>query len=163
MTTVAIMSALETILLTTQDGSSNNYFTNTAEVKAVDMGSYQMLDKGVTYAAVLLPGKFDNESNSYNSLHLDDVLIDVFVRYSSDAATNWDNFAAFRDAVRDKLEGYPSLNGLDGVQQVLINADEDPTAIIKGEGKAATGPVFIMQRLRVTISQRVALSTGEYA
>lgn len=162
MTTVAIMSALETILLATLDGAGDAYFSNTAEIKAVDMGSYQMLDKGVTYAAVLLPGKFGNESNSYNSLHKDDVLLDLFARYGSDAATNWDNFAIFRDAVRDKLEGYPSLNGLVGVQQVLISADEDPSAMTKSKNPEA-GPIFIMQRLRVTVSQRVALSTGEYA
>jgi len=52
MTTAAIMTAMETILLTTKDDANNNYFTNTAEVKAVDMGSYQMLDKGVNYAAM---------------------------------------------------------------------------------------------------------------
>ncbi len=162
MTTAAIMSTLETILLTTQDALSANYFTNTAEVKAVDMGSYQMLDKGVNYAAVLLPGKFDNETGSYNSLHRDDVLVDLFVRYASDAATNWDNFIAFRDAVTAKLEGYPSLNGLTGVQQVLISADEDPYPIVKGKNPEIA-PVFIGQRLRVTVSQRVALTTGEYA
>ncbi len=162
MTTKAIMTALETFLLTTQNALSVNYFTNTADVKAVAIGSYQMLDKGVSFAAVLLPGKFDNESSSYNSLHRDDVLIDLFVRYESDIVTNWDTFTLFRDAIRDKLEGYPSLNGLDGVQQVLISTDEDPYPVVKGKNPEIA-PVFIGQRLRVTVSQRVALSTGEYA
>lgn len=162
MTTTAIMATLETFLLDTKDASDENYFTNTDAVKAVDVGSYQMLDKGVTYAAVLLPGKFNAETGSYESLHRDDVLIDLFARYNNDAATNWDNFALFRDAIRDKLESYPSLNSLTGVQQVLISADEDPYPIVKGKSPEIA-PVFIGQRLRVTVAQRVALTEGEYA
>ena len=162
MTTTAIMASLETFLLNTKDAENNNYFTNTAELKAVDVGSFQMLDKGVRFAAVLLPGKFDNESNSGNSLHRDDVLVDLFARYDKDAATNWDNFTSFRDAIVQQLEGYPSLNGLDGVQQVLISADEDPVPVTKSKSPEM-GPIFIVQRLRLTVSQRVALTTGEYA
>lgn len=165
MTTAAIMTAIETILLTTKDVSNNNYFTSTAEVKAVDMGSYQVLDKGVEYAAVLLPGRFrSDEPASYSDANHDDILVDLFARYGSDAATNWDNFTAFRDAVRAKLQSYPTLNGVTGVHKVSVIADEDPGAVLKGTGKSAqTGPIFIVQRLRVTVVQTVVLDAGEYA
>ncbi len=163
MTTVAIIAVLEAFLLTTKDASNNDYFTNTAEVKAVDMGSYQMLDKGVQFAAVLLPGRIgDPGADSYSVIHQDDVLMDLFARYDSDAATNWDNFTIFRDAIRAKLEGYPTLNGLTGVQKVTVAADDDPGAIVKGKSPEA-GPIFIIQRLRVQVSQRTELTTGEYA
>ena len=161
-TTADLMAAIETILLTTKDASDADYFINTAAVKAVAMGDYQMLDKGVNYAAVLLPGKFGEEqAGSYYDAFNDDVLIDLFARYSDSAGTNWDNFTAFREAVRLKLSIYPTLNGVEGVTRVAVTADEDPGAIVKGKNPEAS-PIFILQRLRVAISHRVALSSGEY-
>lgn len=161
MTTALIMSAIETLLFTTKDASNNDYFTNTAEVKAVDVGDYQMLDKGVRYAAVILPGRFvQEEAGSYYNANIDDILVDLFARYDSDAGTNWDNFTAFREAVRMKLGTYPTLNGMAGVTKVAVDADEDPGAITKGKD---AGPVFIIQRLRVSVRERVVLTTGEYA
>ena len=122
MTTAAIMSAIETILFTTKDASNANYFVNTDAIKAVDVGSYQMLDKGVKCGAVILPGRFTSQDGSYQDVRSEDILLDVFYRYDSDAGTNWDNFTTFRDAVRDKLKSYPTLNGLDGVSQVSVSA-----------------------------------------
>lgn len=162
MTTAAILSAIETILFTTKDGSNQDYFTNTSSLKAVDIGNYQMLDKGVLYAAVLLPGKFSSEDGSYEDVRKEDVLLDLFAKYISDAGTNWDTFTAFRDAVRDKLKSYPTLNGLTGVSQVSVVADEDPDAVTKSKNPES-GPVFILQRLRITVTQRVAMSSGEYS
>lgn len=162
MTTAAIMSAIETILFTTQDGSSNNYFVNTAAIKAVDIGTYKMLDQGVICAAVILPGRFVSQDGSREDIRAEDILVDLFRRYDSEAGTNWDNFTAFRDAVRDKLKSYPTLNGLTGVSQVQVSAEEDPEPVVKSKNPEA-GPVFILQRLRVTVTQRVAMTTGEYA
>lgn len=161
-TTADLMAAIETILLTTKDASDADYFINTSEVKAVDVGDYQMLDKGVRYAAVLLPGKFvAEEAGSYNDAFSDDVLIDLFARYSDSAGTNWDNFTAFREAVRLNLGSYPTLNGIEGVTRVAISADEDPGAIVKGKNPEAS-PIFIIQRLRVAVIHRVVLDSGEY-
>lgn len=162
MTTAAIMTAIETILFMTKDASSADYFTNTSAIKAVDVGSYQMLDKGVKCAAVIVPGKFSGQDGSYEEIRNDEVMIDLFYRYDLDAGSNWDAFTAFRDAVRDKLKSYPTLNGLSGVSQVAVNADEDPEAISKSKNPES-GPVFILQRLRVTVTQRVAQNAGEYA
>jgi hypothetical protein len=162
MTTAAIMSAMETILFTTKDGSNNNYFVNTAGLKAVDIGNYKMLDQGVVHAAVILPGRFTGQDGSYEEVRQEDILLDLFQRYNSDAGTNWDNFTAFRDAVRDKLKSYPTLNGLSGVSQVLVSADEDPEPVVKGKNPEA-GPAFILQRLRVTVTQRVAMNAGEFS
>jgi hypothetical protein len=162
MTTKALLDALETLLFTTKNPSNANYFTNTSVLKAVDIGNYQMLDKGVSHAAVLLPGRFSGQDGSYEEVRDEDILLDLFQRYNADAGTNWDNFTVFRDAVRDKIKSYPTLNGVTGVSRVLVNADEDPDAISKGKNPEA-GPVFILQRLRVTVTQRVAMTAGEYA
>jgi hypothetical protein len=162
MTTAAIMSAMQTILFATQDALSANYFVNTEAIKAVDVGSYKMLDQGVKCAAVILPGRFVSQDGSYEDVRNEDILVDLFYRYDSDAGTNWDNFTAFRDAVRDKLKSYPTLNGLDGVSQVSVAAEDDPEPVVKAKNPEA-GPVFILQRLRVTVTQRVAMTTGEYA
>lgn len=161
MTTAAIMSAIETILFDTKDVSNNNYFTNTAAIKAVDVGNYKMLDQGVVCAAIILPGQFTSQDGSYEDVRNEDILVDLFWRYNSDAGSNWDNFTAFRDAVRDRLKSYPTLNGLTGVSQVQVVADEDPQDVTKSKNPEA-GPVFILQRLRVTVTQRVAMTTGEY-
>jgi hypothetical protein len=162
MTTSAILTALETILFTTQMPSNQPYFVNTSSLKGVAIGNYQMLDRGVEHAAVLLPGRFNGEDSSYEEVRREDILIDLFRRYLSDAGTNWTAFTTFRDAVRDKLKSYPTLNGLSGVSQVLVSADEDPEPIVKGKNPEA-GPVFIVQRLRVSVTQRVAQTAGEYA
>lgn len=162
MTTAAILTALETILFTTKTATNTNYFSNTSTLKGVDVGNYQMLDKGVDHAAVLLPGRFMGDDSSYEEIRREDILLDLFQRYKADAGTNWDAFTAFRDAVRDNIKSYPTLNGLTGVSQVLVSADDDPEPIVKGKNPEA-GPVFIVQRLRVSVTQRVAQTAGEYA
>ena len=162
MTTVEIMNAMQTILFDTQDALSANYFVNTDAIKAVDVGSYQMLDKGVKCAAVILPGRFVSQDGSYEDVRNEDILVDLFYRYDSDAGTNWDNFTTFRDAVRDKLKSYPTLNGLTGVSQVNVSAEDDPEPVVKSKSPES-GPVFIVQRLRVTVTQRVRMTEGEYA
>jgi hypothetical protein len=140
-------------------------FTNTWQVTA---GDYQVLDKGLPptkpYAAVLTAGSFDSdEAIYYQSTKHWDVMIDLFVRYTTSEETN-SRFDSTRDAVIGQLDKYPSLNNVSGVTNVVVSASGDPVQINHKavSGSVETGPTFMVQTLRVNVTQRVALSGGEY-
>ena len=161
MTVSECQTAIKTLLLT-----DTTYLKPTIDgtpKECVTIGSYQILDDGVDYAAVILPGKVeDGDPMNFTSEAHWHILIDIFCKYKADAATNWTNFTSFRDTFITKLLSYPTLNNVTGVHNVKVMSDEDPGAVFKGKAKE-TGPVFIIQRMRVVVSQMVVLNTGEYA
>lgn len=124
----------------------------------VTIADYRVLDSGITNAAVLVPGNFDGgEAHGYETTVRWDVLVDLFTKYTTNQAATITAFTAMRDAVIAKLNLYPSLLNESGVSKIVVTGDGDPTDVMTQEV-----PVFIFQRLRVTVTQRVALTGGEY-
>jgi hypothetical protein len=128
----------------------------------VTQGDYQVLDKGVTAAAVVYPGAFSiAELDTVIAGASWDVKIDLFQRFTTQAATHT-AFVALRDAVITRLTRYlpsrpnPFVSNPYGFLIERIESDGDPQDI-QMENTPRTGPVFRAQTLRVTMSEQVIL------
>ncbi|RMD64625.1 hypothetical protein D6833_04135 [Candidatus Parcubacteria bacterium] len=131
-------------------------FANSTDVTR---GDYRVLDTGSQTVAVLVPGAFSAaEIAAYQSKREWVVLVDLFCRYLDDAET-WSRFESARDSVIAQLELYPSLDGTTGITQVSVESDGDAVEVFDESG---AGPFFVMQRLRVVVTERVGLSGGEF-
>lgn len=153
MSYASVESAIQTLL------QAMSEFSN-AEVTR---GDYRQLDiAGADDVAVLTPGAFQQdgvgEAGARKSVRIWNVLIDQFRKYVDDGTT-WTNFEATRDAIIVQLEKYPTLNGESGITLVAIDAGADPSLVYDREGN---GPYFIVQEIRVAVTERVDLSGGEY-
>jgi|WetSurSiteA1Bulk_404760.scaffolds.fasta_scaffold35497_3 hypothetical protein len=156
MTAEAVINATVTILQ-----SMTTYFVQTADVT---IGDDSRLDRGKDYISVLWPGAFrSDETENYQTTKHWDILIDLFIRYGAKGgATTTIDFIKFRDAVISKLDQYPTLNGVVGVTEIVISSEEDPVPVFEKNKGEQAGPAFLMQRLRMVVSQRSAISGGEF-
>jgi hypothetical protein len=140
------------------------YFIETGDVT---IGDDSRLDRGKECVAVLWPANFNSdEAENYQSTKYWQTKIDLFVRFGAKGSpATVDKFIQLRDAVITKLDQYPTLNGIDGVTQIVITGEDEPLPVYqksKSGSVSETGPAFLMQTLIVTVTQRVALSGGEY-
>lgn len=128
----------------------------------ISRGDYRILDSGADNLAVLTPGSFikdeAGQAGARKSLRNWSVITDLFRKYLDDGTT-WTDFEALRDALVDRLELFPSLNGTAGVTLVGLEAGSDPAEVFDEEDN---GPFFIFQRIRVAVNERTDLSGGEY-
>jgi hypothetical protein len=147
----AIESALQTVLqgLTQFDGHP----------EGVTRGDYRVLDSGLTHTVIIEPGTFiSDDAMAYTIQRTWDIPVLIFEKYIDDAVSLV-NFTAFRDAVIARLDQYPTLNGAADLTLNRLSSDGDPEEV---KDKQDGGPFFTMQTLRVSITERVALSGGEY-
>lgn len=142
-------SALITVLklLTTSFGTTD-----------VTAGDYRCLNNGAPNHAIVLPGGFgDNGIAGGVSTRSWDLLIDLYKRFDGDSS--YHDFAVLRDAVIAHLDKYPTLNHAAGVTVRTIISSGDPRDIMDEYGK---GPFWVAQMLRVTVTDRAAVTGGEF-
>jgi hypothetical protein len=127
----------------------------------VTQGDYQVLDKGVTAAAVLYPGTFAlAEASSVVSVAAWDVKIDLFQRFTTQPATHT-AFIKLRDAVIARLLRYtpnrtnPLVDNPHGFIVTVIDADGEPQDVQMEQTR--TGPVFRAQTIRVTMGEQIII------
>jgi hypothetical protein len=141
-------TALATLLKTL---NGNDQFKTAAQVSQKD---YAILDKGIPTAAVLVPDSFGitgSKGPVYDRTW--DILIDLFVRYTTEAAT-MATFATLRDSVIRLIDQNPNLSRTAGVYDTVVSSDGGIVDVNKSDG---TGPVFRSQRLRVTVYQSLTV------
>ncbi len=128
----------------------------------VSRGDYRILDSGGPRFTVLTPGPIDESDalGSYGSIfRIWGMIQDLFVRYTNDP-DSWSAFIDVRDAVLQLVEENPTLNDLTGIIRTRIVTEGDPVEVFDEDDE---GPFFILQRLRVTVTERVDRTGGEYA
>jgi len=127
----------------------------------VTIGDYRILNMGVNEAAIITPGAVPgNEEDGQNrQLVTWHTLVDLFERDQQDG-TAWVDFYQERDDVIGTLQRYPNLNQT-AVEIVAygISADGDPAQI---KSKDNAGPLWIVQTLRIEITERVVVSGGDF-
>ena len=153
MTYAVIEAAVKTLLEGMTEFVSND---------DISRGDYRILDSGAINLAVLTPGTFTKDeagqAGARKSLRNWSVIIDLFRKYLDDGKT-WTDFEATRDALVDRLELFPSLNGTAGVTLVGVEADSELGGIFDEDDN---GPFFLVQTIRVAVNERTDLSGGEY-
>jgi hypothetical protein len=131
---------------------------NTGEIP-VNTGRATILDTGVVHAAVFYPGKMtSDEGHAYQIPRHWEIPFDIFQRKDNDEATNWTNFATFRQAIVDQIDSYPTLNlPTSGIEAVTLQADNDPIVVKRD----TSGQPFIWQAMRVRVNQMVTITSQE--
>jgi hypothetical protein len=113
-----------------------------------------VLGRGHDYFAVLFPGTFQSARLAARiQVTTWTVFVDLFARYKTEA-TSWANFKAYRAATYDLFRLYANLNGAQGVRDSFLSAVGEPL-YYNSRGNPDAGPVFVSQRLSVTIEQIV--------
>ena len=126
----------------------------------VTHGDYSLFDKGVGNFIVLLPGPVSEAViQARSSIRTWTIYADVFVRFSNEAAS-WLSFVTLRSAVIDQLEKYPMLNNSSGVLKIVVSANDDAQGVFDTQG---AGPMWFTQRFTIQITERAALSGGDFA
>jgi hypothetical protein len=123
------------------------------------ISSLKPMDAGVTHCAAIWPGTAQGgEAAGYEVSFTWSIPLDLIIRYTSDEVS-YPALTAFLDDVIALLVKYPTLNGQGSVTLERVSADADPLEV---NDKTNGGPFFLLQTIRVEITERVALSGGEY-
>lgn len=123
-----------------------------------------ILDKGVTYAAVLSKGQTQAQSSpSGFSDRFYEVLVECFVRYTNEKDTG----AALEnmvDAVTRLIDQNPTLKATKWVvaEGTVVTAVDESLPILMRGAPAAAPPVFLMSVLHVQIEYRSRITGGEF-
>ena len=126
----------------------------------VTHGDYSPFDKGVGNFIVLVPGPVSESVNqARSSIRTWTIYMDLFVRFANDTSS-WLSFVTLRSSVIDQLEKYPMLDDSTGVLKISVSANEDPQGVFDSQG---AGPMWFTQRFTVDITERAALSGGDFA
>ncbi len=137
----------------------------TSPVRAT-RGDYSLLDRGIDDLVILEPGALTGPSPEWELSRPSPlqetqwiVVINLFRRIKPDEVTSV-QFATARDELLNLVRQYPSLNGACGMTYfVALEAMGDPEDVYD---RAGGGPFYRMQSLRVTYSETVQVTGGEY-
>lgn len=126
----------------------------------VTQGDYRVLDSTtIDDCVVLKPGPFGQaDVRAAMSFREWTTVLELFHEYG-DEGTTFTNFIASRDDVISTLEKYPTLNSGTGITRIRVYADGDVMPVNDEDG---AGPFFVMQQLRVVVSERADISGGEF-
>jgi len=148
-----IQDALKSLLKTLPD------LADTDSREKVTRADTRVLDMGFDYAAVIWPGQVQSgDASGWQVTRVWDIPFDLFVRYTNNADTHAE-LTGLRDSVIDLLDTHPTLGGLSEVTLEMLATTADPEEVHDRQGG---GPYFLMQPFRLQITERVALSGGEY-
>jgi len=101
----------------------------------VTQGDFRVLNKGATWAVVLVYDSFEHSRLDFGGDHqyLWRVRILLFVRYQDDVQVQTDTETA-RQAILDRLAEYPKLGGVSGVLDALVvSGTSEPDRFTVGE------------------------------
>jgi hypothetical protein len=150
----SLQTALKTLLKTIPELADRS-----GGMEVCTISSLAPMDKGITHCAAIWPGSAQGgEAAGYSVSITWSIPVDLLVRYSKDE----DSYPAMRDFLDDVMAlllKYPTLNGQANVTLERLSTEGDPIEIGIDQSKT---PFFLLQTLRVEITERVALSGGEY-
>lgn len=126
----------------------------------VSHGDYSLFDKGVGSFIVLLPGPVSEALfQAQSSIRTWTLYADLFTRFTNEAAS-WLSFVSLRSSVIDQLEKYPMLNNSSGVLKIVVSANDDAQGVFDTQNN---GPFWFTQRFTIQVTERAALSGGDFA
>lgn len=126
----------------------------------VTHGDYSLFDKGVGSFAVLVPGPVSEAViQAHSSIKTWVIYVDLFVKFTDDASS-WTSFVTLRSSIIDQLEKYPMLDDSTGILKIVVSAGDDVQGVFDSQG---AGPMWFTQTITVQITERAALSGGDFA
>ena len=126
----------------------------------VTAGDDTILTAGVTAAAIFTPGGIGPEEDLQQwSYRAYEMIVNVLVRIGETEADTFASFVTLRDALILAIEKTPHL-GLANALESNLESEGEPVWVY--ERTPDSGPVFLMQTLRWSVSYLTALSGGEF-
>lgn len=125
----------------------------------VKLSDYSPFDNGTPQFIVLQPEGFnsDESDGADRMVYSWNIQIELFQRFTNETTT-MTNFRAFRKAVIDELEKYPTLNNASGVLARTFAAEG---GVVDVKDKEAL--LYRMQTLRCVVIQEVtSITSGEF-
>lgn len=132
----------------------------TANPTWVTAGDDTILTAGVTAAAIFSPGNIGPEEDLQQYSYREyEMIVALLVRIGETEAATFASFVTLRDALILAIEKTPHL-GLAGALESSLQSESEPVWVY--ERTPDSGPVFLMQTLRWSVSYLTALSGGEF-
>lgn len=151
MSYATIADGLKTILRTIIDFNGPN----------VTLADYKVLTGGNSQAIVIFPGGFTQSIETFNTsgdyFIQYEVEIQVFVRYKTDPEAA-SKLAAYRQAIIEKVNQYPTLDGVDGVLFAMVTRGDAPIPVFNQDG---TGPFYWLQTLVCSVQEDLSVASLE--
>lgn len=127
----------------------------------VTHGDYSVMDRGVGNCLILVPGPVSEALKQAGSaIRTWTLYADLFAKFTDESAS-WLSFIALRSAVIDQLEKYPMLNNSSNILKISVSAGDDPSGVFDKDGTG--GPFWLNQRFTIQVTERTALSGGDFA
>ena len=117
--------------------------------------------QGAEYVVVYRPGAFPliRQTDQLSTVSWA-VTLDLYIQYT-DYKTSWAKFKTFRSDLFNLLMAHPTLNDTAGVFRVDLSSDR-PTQYLKFTNEPQALPNYIVQSVRVVITQYIQYSDGEF-
>jgi len=123
-------------------------------------GDYSLLDKGIGDCFVLVPGPVSESlKQAHSSIKTWTLYGDLFSKFVAEPES-WLAFVTLRSTIIDQLEKYPMLNQLSNALKITVSANDDPSGVFDSTGN---GPMWLSQRFEIKVTERTALSGGDFA
>lgn len=127
--------------------------------KNVSFNDYRILSQGKERAIVLTPGPFSQEPSTFDGDFTIqwEIKIELYIRYSNEpeVATR---IAEYRDAIIEKVNQYPKLNGNNQVLIAYIRRGDEPLPVFNSSGE---GPFFWLQVMICAVTEDVQFTSQE--
>jgi len=151
MSYATIAQGLKDILRTIPDFDGPN----------VTLADYKVLTGGNAKAIVIFPGGFSQELSTVNTdssyLIQYELEVQTFVQYKTDPEAA-EKLAEYRQAIIEKVNQYPTLDGVDGVLFAMITRGEPPVPVFNSDG---AGPFYWLQTLICTVQEDLIVASLE--
>lgn len=123
-------------------------------------GDYSLFDKGISSFVVLVPGPVSEAvKQAHSSIKTWVFYVDLFVRFTNESAS-WLSFVTLRSSIIDELEKYPMLNNTSGILKITVSANDDVQGVFDSQNN---GPFWFTQTITIQVTERTALSGGDFA
>lgn len=150
----AIETRVQTILQTLSSD-----FASTDVVRA----DYSVLDTGSPPLAIITSGggrTLNRGGNAYRSTEWR-LQIEVLVRFTTQATAR-ETLLELVDRIYQKLESYPTLNSLTGINAVSISVDGEPQERRPEAALNGSAPIYLSQIISLSVIEQWIVSGGEY-
>lgn len=128
----------------------------------VTSNDYRVLDQGVNYALVVVPGEVGEDlADQLTDWRRYDLVLDLFVRWRDTDAATMTAFEALRDELIEGMEENPTVGNLSGVLESESRSEGGPAWIT--DRTAPTVPVWYAQTFVWSVDRQTpTLSGGDF-
>jgi hypothetical protein len=126
----------------------------------VKYGKY-LMDSGIGNFLTFVPGEVGEPTvQARSSIRTWDLYGDLFIKFDGTEDEVWEEFSTVRSELIDRFEKYPMLNNSSGILKIRVSCPNRPEGVFD---KSNNGPYWFTQEMKFSITERAALSGGDFS